>query len=262
MIFCDTWQAWTNCWFSLSLSLPHARNGSRPISQLQESFNARGSNSPAFLGAGRCLVLWPFVSEAEKCPSISCWNGWTPNTPEQGDFAQRSASAWHQQWLMGTLQSWAFKAFVFPWEGTIFPRPGLVLFVLPTTQQAENFQNPREKVEDFRIHFVFQCQLWNTQNILVEQKFPCNLMVACQEFWPRHHHRNLNSLMLHLQRENSSSANLCCAVRSNSSFQLFFPYILSLTHLNKPLRGICYFLGLHLTSGKLPAPYKPHIGCQ
>lgn len=55
-------------------------------------------------------------------------------------------------------------------------------FVLPTTQCAEKFQSPREKVEDFSFYFVYQCQLWNTQNVLVEQKFLCNSMVACQEF--------------------------------------------------------------------------------
>lgn len=67
-------------------------------------------------------------AESEERYSISCWNGWPPSTPEQGDFAQRNASAWYQQWLMGTLQSWALKALVFPWEGQIFARPGLILF--------------------------------------------------------------------------------------------------------------------------------------
>lgn len=123
--FCDTCQASMSCWFP-PLPLPHARNGSSPISQLQARLMPEAAPAPPSLVCA-ALLCSDLLCQSEKCYNISCWNGWSPSTPEHGDFAQRSASAWHQQWLMGTLQSWAFKGFVLPWEGPIFAKPGPIL---------------------------------------------------------------------------------------------------------------------------------------
>lgn len=49
-------------------------------------------------------------------------------------------------------------------------------------QRAENMAHPTEEAASFEFCFVFLHQLWNTESILTEQKFPSNLMLACQTF--------------------------------------------------------------------------------
>lgn len=178
--FCDTCQARISTWFSPSPSTPCQKWVQDHLPASGE-VKARGSTSTAFLGACRRFVLWPFVSEPEKCYSISCWNGWPPNTPELGDFCTEKCISLTSAMTDGHSVKLSIQSLCVPMGRTNLCKIWAHTCVLPMTQCAENFQIPREKVEDFRFYFIFQCQLWNTQNILVEQKFPCNLMVACQE---------------------------------------------------------------------------------
>lgn len=92
---CVTSQIWMRSCFS-PLPLSHTRNGSRPISSLQDRLVPAAA--PALPSSVyRFLVLWPFTSEAEKLYMVSYWNGCSHSTPAHGGFALRSTSAWHQQ---------------------------------------------------------------------------------------------------------------------------------------------------------------------
>lgn len=81
---------------------------------------------------------------------------------------------------MGTPKSWVLKGFVSPWEGLSFARPGLILLYFTNNLMCRKLGS--EKAAGFGFYFVFQCQLWNIQTVLIEQKFPSNLMSGCQDF--------------------------------------------------------------------------------
>lgn len=156
---------------------------------------------------------------------------------------------------MGTLQSWLLKGFVFPWEGPSFARSGLILLCFTKNWHAENLVHPEEKVAGFGSYFVFQHQLWNPHDVLVEQKFLSNLMFASQDFsvwsFPNTRWTLVNPLKgnqpaslaliaplllkpadtppqkpephkaARSERKQSLSDNLCYITRPNSPFHLF-----------------------------------------
>lgn len=176
--FCDTCQAWMNCWFSPSTPCQKWVQTHLPNSG---EVKARGSTSTAFFGVCRCLVLWHFVSVRKMLQHFLL--KWMDS---QHTWAGRFCTEWcislTPAMTNGHSAKLSIQSVCAPMGRTNLRKTWAHTFLFLTTQCAENFQNPREKVEGFRFYFVFQCQLWNTQNVLVEQKFPCNLMVACQEF--------------------------------------------------------------------------------
>lgn len=155
-----------SCWFSLS---PFPSFQKRVQAHLPASVNARSSSSTTFCSVCSSLVLWPFVSEPEKC-YICVFRG------EMDGLPAPLSREGHQPDIRSDW--WTLQRLCVPMGGTNLCKAWAHTFVLPTTRCAENFQNPREKAEYFRFYFVFQCQLWNTQNVLVEQKFPRNLVAA------------------------------------------------------------------------------------
>lgn len=157
------------------LLLPHARNGSRPISQLQEGLTEAVPAPPSSVRADvLCRVRRTLQHFLLKW--MASQHTWA------GRFCTKKCIGLISAMTDGHSAKLSTQGLGFPMRRTNLCKTWAHTFVVPITQCAENFQNPREKVEDFRFYFGFQSQLWNTQNVHVEQKFPCNFMVACQEF--------------------------------------------------------------------------------
>lgn len=163
--FCDTCQASMSCWFP-PLPLPHARNGSSPISQLQARLMPEAAPAPPSLVCA-ALLCSDLLCQSEKCYNISCWNGWSPSTPEHGDFAEKCISLTSAM-TNGHSAKLSFQRLRAPMGRTNFCKTWAHTSVWPqpNVQKAFKIQKKKLKILDsilfFSVRFeTHRMSLWN-----------------------------------------------------------------------------------------------------